>query len=118
MNLHQLPSPRISKPATIEEAFTAWSALFAFGNVAVDDATANALCEARASLERHALSHDAYTALNVWKLIAMTMEMPDDEKIEYTADAVIVRAHREANGDREDARFDQAACLVDTVAGR
>ncbi|WP_310584651.1 hypothetical protein [Deinococcus sp.] len=111
MNLHQVPSPRISKPETIAEAFTAWSALVAFGNVAEDDATANALCEARAGLERHALTLQAHSALDVWKLIAMTMDKPDDDRIDYSADAVIVRAHREVTTKNEVARFDQAAGL-------
>ena len=34
MNLHQHPFSRITKPETIVEAFTAWSALMTFGNVA------------------------------------------------------------------------------------
>ena len=113
MNLHQLPSPRISKPETIAEAFTVWSALLAFENAAEDDATCEALSEARAQIERHAMILPTPTALDVWRLIVITTDKPDDDKIEYTADAVIVRAHREVNGDTEDARFDQAACIVD-----
>lgn len=97
MNLHQVPSPRISKPETVAESFAAWSALLAFESVAEDDATGNALCDARAGLERHALTLQAHTALDVWKLIAMTMDKPDDDRIDYSADAVIVRAHRETN---------------------
>ncbi len=118
MNLHQLPSPRIPKPATIEEAFTAWSALFAFGTVAEDDATGNALCEARAGLERHALNLHAHTALDVWKLIAMTMDQSDDDRIDYSADAVIVRAHRTVNAVTESAQTDQAAHLVNAAFGQ
>ncbi len=109
MNLHLLPSPRISKPETIAETFAAWSALLAFGNVAEDDATGNALCDAHAGLERHALRLQAYTALDVWKLIAMNVDMPDDDRIDYIVDAVIVRADQEANADKEVARFIQAA---------
>jgi hypothetical protein len=108
MNLHQVPAPRISKPETIGEAFTARSALLAFGSVAEDDATGNALCNARAGLERHALTLHALTALDVWKLIAMTMDKPDDDRIDYSADAVIVRAHRETNTNNLVTRFDQA----------
>ncbi len=118
MNLHQVPSPRISKPETIAETFAAWTALMAFENVSDEDATANALCEARAGLERHALTLHAHTAFDVWKLIAMTMDKPDDDRIDYSADAVIARSHREVHGETEGARFDQAACPVDAVAGR
>ena len=118
MNLHQLPFPRATNPETIAESFTAWSALMTFGNVAEDDATGNALCEARAGLERHALTLHAHTALDVWKLIAITMDKPDDDRIDYSADAVIVRAHREANADQEGARSDQAAALGNAVAGQ
>ena len=117
MSLHQLPSPRIPKPATIAEAFEAWSALIDFGNVAEHDATANALCAARAELESHALNLQAHTALDVWRLVAMTMDQPFKGRIDYTADAVIVRAHREVNGSTKAAKLDQAACLVDASVG-
>lgn len=118
MNLHQVPSPRISKPDTIAETFAAWTALMAFENVSEEDATANALCEARARLERHALNLDAHTALDVWRLIAMTMDKPDDDKIDYSADAVIVRAHRTVNAAAENAQTDQAAHVVNADFGQ
>ena len=118
MNLHHLPFPRAWEPHSIAEAFTAWTALLAFENAADNDATCQALSEARAQIERHAMTLPTPTALDVWRLIAITTDKPDEDRIDYTADAVIVRAHREVNGDTEDARFDQAACLVDTVAGR
>ena len=118
MNLHQLPTFRIARPETIAETFTIWSALLAFENAADDDATCQALSEARAQIERLAMTLPTPTALDVWRLIVITTDKPDEDRIEYTADAVIVRAHREVDGDTEGPRFDQAACLVDAVTGR
>ena len=106
MNLHQLSSSRIARPETITEAFTVWSALLAFENIADDDATCQALSEARAQIERQAMTLPTPTALDVWRLIVITTDKPDEDRIDYTSDAVIVRAHREVNSDAEVARFD------------
>ena len=106
MNLHQLPTFRIARPETIAETFTIWSALLAFENAADDDATCQALSEARAQIERLAMTLPTPTALDVWRLIVITTDKPDEDRIDYTADAVIVRAHREVNSDAEVARFD------------
>ena len=106
MNLHQVPSSRTAIPETIAEAFIIWTALLAFENAADDDATCQTLSDVRAQIERHAMTLPTPTALDVWRLIVITTDKPDEDRIDYTADAVIVRAHREVNSDAEDARFD------------
>lgn len=57
------------------------------------------------------------TALDVWRLIVITTDRPDEDRIDYTADAVIVRAHRTVNAATENAQTDQAAHLVDAAFG-
>ncbi len=104
MNLDHLPFPRAREPHSIAEAFTAWTALLAFENAADDDAICQALSEARAQIERHAITLPTPTALDVWRLIVITTDKPDVDSIEYTADAVIVRAHRTVNAATENAQ--------------
>ena len=84
-------------PDTINECFAAWCSL----RQADDDTdkAANAKAEARSRIELHAVTLPAVSACDVWRLVAMTTDLPaegfEDERTDLSHNMMIARAYRE-----------------------
>jgi hypothetical protein len=83
-------------PETMEAAYATWRSIMDQAEVGgLSDEDGNTLLRQAADIEEKALTLSTVTARDVWLLLAMVSDAPDEEALGFTQGQALARAHRE-----------------------